>query len=327
MARGLLLINLGTPKATNLSAICRYLNEFLMDKRVIDLPWYLRHLLVKGLVLPFRSKKSAPAYKAIWLREGSPLLHYSRQLCDQLQKEYGKEYRVALGMRYGQPSIATALNELKECEELTILPLYPQYSSAATGSAIEQALKIIKQKTIIPSIKIINHFYQNQVYIQAQSQLIKRYLKAQHYLLFSYHGIPERQIVKSGCQLCCPNECTPQENPQCYKAQCYQTTHLLAKSLNLSKEQYGVSFQSRLGKTPWIKPYTEELLIHLAAQGIKKLTIVCPSFVTDCLETLEEIGLGAQAKWQQLGGQEFILIPSLNDEPLWIQAINSIVYS
>ena len=245
MNRGLLLINLGTPASPTPIAVRQYLNEFLLDGRVIDLPWPLRYALVKGLILPFRSKKSAEAYKSIWLTEGSPLFYYSQQLLGILQKKLANDYKVALGMRYGNPSIAAALSELKECCELVILPLYPQ--------------------------------------------------------------------------------CPVQENPRCYKAQCYQTTQLIAQHLNLASDQYSTAFQSRLGKTPWIKPYTDELLINLAAQGVKNITITCPSFVTDCLETLEEIGLRAKEQWLHLGGQEFNLIPSMNTHESFTKAIREII--
>ena len=325
MNRGLLLINLGTPASPTPIAVRHYLNEFLLDRRVIDLPWPLRYALVKGIILPFRSRKSAEAYKSIWLTEGSPLLYNSQQLLGDLQKYLTNDFKVALGMRYGNPSITAALKELKECTELVILPLYPQYSSAATGSAIEEALNIITQQETIPSLVVISHFYQYQTYIQAQGELIREHLKPHHHLLFSYHGIPERQIEKAGCTKPCSRECPVQESPRCYKAQCYQTTQLIATHLNLASEQYSTSFQSRLGKTPWIKPYTDELLINLAAQGVKNITITCPSFVTDCLETLEEIGLRAKEQWLHLGGQEFNLIPSMNNHESFIKAIREII--
>lgn len=320
MKRGLLLINLGTPKAPNQSSVRQYLNEFLIDRRVIDLARPLRHALVKGFILPFRTKKSTEAYNAIWLSEGSPLLVYSQELATQVQKHLGPDYKVVLGMRYGKPSIAAGLAELKDCHELIILPLYPQYSSAATGSAIEECLTSIAQQAIIPAVKVVNHFYQHPAYLQAQAELIKSSLATEHHLLFSYHGIPERQLSKTGCVNSCTNECAP----NCYKAQCYQTSTLLAQELKLTKQQYTTSFQSRLGKTPWIKPYTDEVLVNLAAQGVKKLTVACPSFVTDCLETLEEIGIRAKEQWMELGGEEFVLVPSMNSHSTWVRALSDL---
>lgn len=324
MKRGLLLINLGTPDTANLPAVRHYLREFLIDHRVIDLPWPIRYLLVYGLIIPFRARKSTEAYKAIWLKQGSPLLYHSQQLVEQLQHDLGSKCTVALGMSYGNPSIASGLEKLNDCNQLTIVPLYPQYSSAATGSAIEQTLKIIAKQEIIPSIKIISNFYQHPAYIQTQVELIKMHLNPKHHLLFSYHGIPERQILKGGCSALCIEDCSLKKNPNCYKAQCYRTSQLIAQGLNLSSQQYSTSFQSRLGKTPWIKPYTDELLVSLVAQGIKNLAITCPSFVTDCLETLEEIGIRAQKQWSQLGGEQFVLIPSMNSNPLWINALKNI---
>jgi ferrochelatase len=325
MKSGLLLINLGTPDNTNLSSIKRYLGEFLTDRRVIDIPWIARYILVYGIIIPFRAKKSAHAYKAIWSDEGSPLMKHSLDLTAQVQQELSDSHKVVLGMRYGSPSVEMALEELKECDTITILPLYPQYSSAATGSALEDVLNKISAMEVIPSLKIISDFYQHPAYINAQATLIKEHLKSDYHLLFSYHGIPERQILKSGCQTVCANACPKDKKNPCYRAQCYQTSRFLAQALNLKPEQYSTSFQSRLGKTPWIKPYTDELIVQLAEQGIKNLAVACPSFVSDCLETLEEIGIRAQEQWLELGGEQFTLIPAMNNDERWGKALAQIV--
>lgn len=327
MKRGLLIINLGTPTHNDVSAVKTYLREFLTDKRVIDLPALLRYMLVYLFILPFRAKKSAHAYQLIWTNEGSPLLVHSEHLVKQLQLELGTEYRVALGMRYGTPSIHKALDQLSECESITVLPLYPQYSSAATGSSIEELMRIISVKEVIPTTTIIRDFYQHPSYIKAQAQIIQRHLQDDSYLLFSYHGIPERQIQKSGCATVCKETCPEMttKNQGCYKAQCHQTSKLLAAELKLNSDQYCTAFQSRLGKTPWIKPYTDELLVELAEKGIKNLTITCPSFVADCLETLEEIGMRIKEDWMKLGGEQFTLIPCLNEDPIWIHSIKEII--
>lgn len=329
MKQGLLLINLGTPEQADVRAVRAYLREFLTDKRVIDLPAPVRYALVYALILPFRSKKSAHAYQSIWTEQGSPLLFNSQNTIKQLQNILGEKYTLALGMRYGNPSIATALECLKTCDKITILPLYPQYSSAATGSSIEEVLRIISLKEIIPSLTIIRDFYQHPSYIKAQSQIIQTHWQTDSHLLFSYHGIPERHIINSGCKSVCNTTCPPisEINNQCYKAQCHQTSSLLATALNLSLNQYSTAFQSRLGKTPWIKPYTDEILIELANKGITKLTIACPSFVADCLETLEEIGMRAKEQWIISGGEQFTLVPCMNDDPQWVQAISEIIYS
>jgi protoporphyrin/coproporphyrin ferrochelatase len=320
MKSGLLIINLGTPAALNLTAVKRYLSEFLSDKRVIDLPWIIRFFLVHGLIIPFRAKKSLHAYTTIWSEQGSPLLSHSQQLVKQIQKEVNDDIKVLLAMRYGAPSIQAGLEELQSCSSITILPLYPQYSSAANGSSIEKTIQLIKGQEVIPSLKIISNFYQHPSYIQAQAEFIKMHFNPKSHLLFSYHGIPERQIHKSGCKKLCLHNCST-KNSNCYRAQCYQTSNLIAQTLNLSTDQHSTSFQSRLGRTPWIKPYTDELLKTLAEQGIKHLTITCPSFVTDCLETLEEIGIRAREQWLQLGGEQFTLIPSMNDYSSWAKAI------
>lgn len=326
MRRGLLIINLGTPKSTKISAVRNYLRTFLTDKRVIDLPALLRYVLVYVFILPFRAKRSAQAYQAIWTAQGSPLLYHSQHLAQQVQKELEPNYEVALGMRYGEPSIAAALDALKSCDALTILPLYPQYSSAANGSSIEEAMRIISSWDIIPSLSIIRDFFQHPAYIKAQAQLINEYLPTAEHVLFSYHGIPERQISKNECKSVCREECPvlSKSNQKCYKAQCHQSSRLLANELQLATNQYSTAFQSRLGRTPWIKPYTDEILTTLADQGIKKLVIACPSFVADCLETLEEINIRAKQQWLALGGEQLLVVPSLNAQPLWVKAITEI---
>lgn len=323
MQEGLLIINLGTPNHPDRKAVRAYLSEFLTDGRVIDLPAVIRYILVYGIILPFRTKQSAHAYQSIWSEQGSPLLFHSQNLAKQLQTKLSPDFKIALGMRYGNPSIKTALDELKDCTTITVLPLYPQYSSAATGSSIEEVMRLMSTQEVIPSLRIIRDFYQHPSYIKAQAGLIKESLGEDQHLLFSYHGLPERQINKSGCHTVCKESCPPvtETNQGCYKAQCYETSRRLAGELQLNRDQYSTAFQSRLGKTPWIKPYTDEVLTELAAQGIKNLAICCPSFVADCLETLEEIGLRAKEQWIGLGGKEFNLIPCLNDSRAWIEAI------
>lgn len=326
MKHGLLLLNLGTPATSQLRDVKAYLREFLSDPRVIDLPSPLRQILVQSLIVPFRAKKSAKAYQLIWTQEGSPLLIHSQNLVKRLKEHHQTNYHIVLGMRYGQPSLSLALKELAQCESITILPLYPQYSSAATGSSLEATLKLITQQEILPSLRLIREFYQHPAYIQAQAERIRNYRKPDEYLLFSYHGIPERQIIKGGCHTPCKDLCPLEpNNHSCYKAQCHATTALLAQELGLEPQHYSSSFQSRLGKLLWIKPYTNEILEELAAKGIKKLAIVCPSFVADCLETLEEIGIKAKEQWFKLGGEQFNLIPAMNDSPEWAEAIMKIV--
>jgi ferrochelatase len=326
MKHGILLVNIGTPNAPDKASVRRYLAQFLADKRVIDLPAILRFSLLYGVILPTRPARAAHAYQAIWTKEGSPLLKYSQQLCQKLALHLGKNTQVALGMRYGAPSIDEALQQLKDCEQITVLPLYPQYSSAATGSTIEYVLKCLASKDMFPSLHIIRDFYQHPKYIAAQAAKIKPFLNDENYVLFSYHGLPERALQKIGCNRVCTNICPPKtaKNQACYRAQCLETSAQLANALNL--KAYSTSFQSRLGRTPWIKPYTDEVLIDLRSQGVKRLVIACPSFVTDCLETLEEIGMRANEQWMALGGEAFTLVPCMNDDESWVEAIMTICH-
>lgn len=327
MMKGLLLINLGTPNQPDVRSIRRYLREFLADKRVITLPTPLRYLLLYAFILPFRAKQTTRAYQQIWTAEGSPLLCNSVTLQKKVQALLQEEYLVALGMRYGQPSIETALKSLSTCSDITVLPLYPQYSSAATGSSIEKVLTLLANQTTLPSLRIIRDFHAHPDFIAAVADTIKTYQATHDYLLFSYHGVPKQHLIQGGCQACCQSACPPTTNNDigCYRAQCFQTTRSIANQLQLNSEAFSTSFQSRLGKTPWIKPYTDEVLVDLANRGIKRLAIVCPSFVADCLETIEEIGVRAQEQWLELGGEQLTLIPCLNDTDVWVKAISNII--
>lgn len=320
---GLLLINLGTPENPDESSVRKYLRQFLADRRVINLPAPLRYLLLYGFILPFRPRQSAKAYQAIWTKEGSPLLLHSQTLKRKLQQRLQGHCEVALAMRYGNPSIKAAVAELERCRNWIVLPLYPQYSSAATGSSIESVLKILSPKDILPNVTIIRDFHQHPSFIKAQANVIAPYITEHDYLLFSYHGIPENHILQGACKRVCKISCSVNSSNYagCYRAQCLRTSDALAKQLNLASEHFTTSFQSRLGKTPWIKPYTDDMLEKLAAKGIKKLAVACPSFVADCLETLEEIGIRAQAQWKALGGETLTLIPSLNSSDEWVEAV------
>lgn len=327
MKQGLLIINLGTPDSLEVGAVRRYLREFLLDKRVIDLPWPIRYFLVYFLVLPRRPRISARAWQAIWTKEGSPLFVNSQHLAKKLQQRLADTHQVVLGMRYGRPSIEQALSQLVDCDKITILPLYPQYSSSATGSSIEKTLTLLSRQLTIPSVQVIRDFYQHPGFIAAQAALIQPHVQHHDYILFSYHGIPERHLEKAGCKPVCSGLCPPvsAKNQSCYRAQCQQTTAALAKELALSEGSYGTSFQSRLGKTPWISPYTDMELPRLIEKGVRRIAIACPSFVADCLETLEEIGIRANEQWQSLGGEQLTLIPCVNADDRWVEAIVDLV--
>lgn len=330
---GVLLINLGTPDSPETSAVRRFLREFLSDPRVIDLSFIPRWLLLNLFILPFRPRQSTKAYQKIWQPDGSPLLIYTQQLRDRVAEQLSDQYVVEFAMRYGTPNISSAMDRLisQRCHKIIIFPLFPQYSSATTGSVIENFLHTIRQRKNIPSIHVINSFYQDSRFIQAYATVVQESLNDFNpdLLLLSYHGLPEQHIEKSGCKktMCNRNDaCSIEINhPYCYRHHCYVTSQLLADTLGFSASQYTVAFQSRLGKTPWIKPYTDQLLPDLYQRGIRHLAIACPSFVADCLETLEEIGIRAREQWQTLGGGSFKLIPCLNAHPVWVEAVTQMI--
>tara|TARA_R110000868_G_scaffold168175_8_gene402769 strand:- start:3101 stop:4108 length:1008 start_codon:yes stop_codon:yes gene_type:complete len=330
---GVLLINLGTPDDTKPRSVYVYLKQFLNDPRVIDLPALLRYFLVNWIIVPFRYKKSAHAYEQIWSEKGSPLLVNSLALVESVAKKLGDDFQVELGMRYGNPSIDSAIAKLSGCEKIIAVPLFPQYSSAASGSAVEELLRVIGGKWNVPAISITKDFFKHPGFIHAYANIIKDHLKDKKndLVIFSYHGLPERHITKSDCRASCSrvSACPPvgDSNAYCYRAQCYETTRLIAAELKLEPSQYLVTFQSRLGRTPWIQPYTDTELPELVAKNIKNIAVVCPSFVADCLETLEEINIRAREQWQEVGGNEFTFIPCLNDSALWTDGLVDIIHA
>lgn len=324
---GILLINLGTPDSPSKASVKKYLNEFLMDKRVIDLPYLIRLILVQGIIVPFRSKKSAHNYQTIWTEKGSPLLFHTLELTEKLQTHLDKSYKVAMGMRYGSPSIQQGLDELKDCEKLIIFPLYPQYASATTGSSIEKVMELLSHEQVIPSFTFIRDYFDNPSYITALVKNLKNKIKKDHHLILSYHGLPERQLEAIGCKPVCQGSCSLDliQVQGCYRQQCFINSYQLTRALGIEHQNYTVSFQSRLGKTPWIQPFTDETLKHLFDKGIRKLQIACPSFVADCLETLEEIAITTKEQWFALGGEAFEYLPCLNSEAEWVEAIAQMI--
>lgn len=330
---GVLLINLGTPDAASVPAVRRYLREFLSDPYVIDIPALPRWLLLNLVILPFRTKQSTEAYQQIWTAVGSPLLTHSQAIANELQAVLGEKYLVGLGMRYGKPALTSTLKNLlsQELERLIVVPLYPQYAESTTRTSTEAIKKHIQKINNTIPIVTIREFYQQTNYIQANARLIHETID--HYpiekLIFSYHGLPERHIKKTchalECDLKAPCPAMSADNQDCYRAQCYATSRRIAEVLDLSAEDYVVTFQSRLGKAPWIKPYTDVALEQLAASGVKNIAIVCPSFVADCLETLEEIDIRAKAQWHALGGESLIRVPCLNDDKRWIGALANMI--
>ena len=333
--KGVLLIQLGTPTAPTTSTVRRYLREFLSDPWVLDMPAAARWALLNLIILPFRPKKSAHAYQQIWTEEGSPLMIHSVALADSLGQALGQNHTVALAMRYGQPSIANALERLDAAgaTEIIVLPLYPQYAMSSTGTGLAALYLEAATKIVVPPLRVIPDFYDHPLYLDACAELIEKERTSfePDHILFSYHGLPERQVKKSdrsGQHCLADDSCCDritQANRSCYRAQCYATTRGLSDRLDLATEDHSVGFQSRLGRTPWIQPYTNEILVDLANQGVKRLLVTCPSFVADCLETLEEIGIRAKTDFLAAGGEELRLVPCLNSEPQWVQAVASMV--
>jgi ferrochelatase len=329
--KGVLLVNLGSPDSTSIPDIRKYLDEFLMDERVIDMPYLKRFLLVKGIILNFRPKKTAAAYKKVWLKEGSPLVVLSEKFYDKLQKKVA--IPVALGMRYGSMSIEKGIGELlkKGVNEIFLIPLYPHYAMSSFETVVVKTEEILQKKHPEVKLSVLPPFFDHKEYIAAMVENIKKHLGTTTFdhILFSYHGIPERHILKSDttkghCKIdgtCCETRSKAHET--CYRHQCFETTKAIAAALNLKQGTYSDSFQSRLLKDPWLKPYTDFELIRLAENGVKNLAVITPSFVTDCLETLEEIAMEGKKEFLHAGGENFQHIPCLNDDETWVNTMAS----
>ncbi|MBC6410234.1 MAG: ferrochelatase [Ekhidna sp.] len=331
--KGILLVNLGTPNSTKTSDVRKYLREFLMDKRVVDVPFPIRWILVNGVIAPFRAPKSAKEYRKLFDDRGSPLKYYTEDITYLLREKLSEEYVVKFAMRYQHPSLESVLKEFKEqrVAALHVIPLFPQYASATTGSVIDKVMEFAKEWQVIPNIKFTAQFLEEELFIETivdQGKALTDKDQYDHYV-FSYHGLPERQIRKASygkyCQLgkCCGT--LNEHNRYCYRAQCFETTRLVAAGLNIPEEQYTVCFQSRLGKDPWVKPYTEDVLKELAEKGIKKVLAFSPAFVSDCLETTIEVGEMYQEEFIHAGGEKWDLVPSLNKEDKWVECLKQMV--
>jgi len=331
--KGILLVNLGTPDAPTRSAVYRYLKQFLLDRRVIDISWLGRQLLVRGIIAPFRSGKSAKLYQKLWTENGSPLKYYGRRVAEGLKNLLGNDYEVELGMRYQSPSIASAIEKLlqKQVAEIVVFPMFPQYASASTGSVFEEVMRILAAKNAIPPVRFINSFYDYEPMIEIFADNARKFdLPSYDHILFSYHGLPQRQMRKADAF----NHCLQKENccqsigpvnQFCYSAQCHATTRALVAQLNLKPGTYTTSFQSRLGSDPWVQPYTTTILEEQAKKGAKRLLVFSPAFVADCLETIVEISDEYQHEFEKMGGETVDLVPSLNDDPRWIKALADLV--
>lgn len=331
---GVLIVNLGTPDSPSVPDVRKYLREFLMDGRVIDIPFIPRFLLVNGIIAPFRAPKSAKIYRELWTENGSPLKYYGEVNERQLQQALGHDYVVRLAMRYQSPSIEAGLSEFQRLglTDIIVIPFFPQYASATTGSVYEKVMAIVKTWQVIPQIRFVNRFLEHPKFIEGFVQLGRKYMAERQYdhFLFSYHGLPERQIrkgdvTKTVCQLgaCCDS--LRADNQHCYRAQCVETTRRLVRELGIPDGKYTTCFQSRLGNDPWVKPYTEDTIRELAAKGVKSVLAFSPAFVADCLETTIEVGEEYKELFEKLGGQHWQLVESLNDSPLWIETLVDLV--
>ncbi|WP_194698935.1 ferrochelatase [Chryseobacterium caseinilyticum] len=328
--KGILLVNLGSPRSTSVPDVKEYLDEFLMDERVIDYRWFFRALLVKGIILNTRPAKSAEAYKTVWTDQGSPLIVITQQLQKKLQKLV--DVPVEIGMRYAQPSIEAGIQKLVDqgVTDIVLFPLYPQYAMSTTETVIEKAEEVRKKSFPQVRINYIQPFYNRDIYIDCLAESIKEKLPENFDALqFSYHGVPERHIYKTDptntCNLndCCSRESNP-SHQFCYRHQCFDVTNSVIKKLGLPKDKVMVTFQSRLGKDKWMEPYTDETLETVGKKGVKNLAIVCPAFVADCLETLEEISVEGKHQFEHGGGENFHYIPCLNDEDRWVNVVKTL---
>ncbi len=331
--KGVLLVNLGTPDAPEWGAVYRYLKQFLLDARVIDYPWLGRNLLVRGIILPFRTGNSTKLYKKLWLPEGSPLKVYGERLAVSVQEILGNDYEVELAMRYQNPSIESALDRLlsRQVRDLTVFPLFPQYASATTGSVHEEVMRVLRKKQAIPPVRFVNSYHDHPPMIEIFAENGRKLgIEQYDHVLFSYHGLPQRQLRKADtCNHCLksPDCCSTLsiKNQFCYSAQCHATTAALVKTLGLAEGRYTTCFQSRLGKEVWVQPYTSDIIEQRAKAGDKKLLVFCPAFVADCLETTIEISEEYQEEFEELGGETVQLVPSLNDNPQWAASVADMV--
>lgn len=332
---GVLLLQLGTPDSTDVGDVRRYLREFLGDPRVLDMPAPFRAFLLNVVILPFRPRRSAEQYEKIWNPEGSPLRLYADALAEKLRMRLGGGFRVEVGMRYRLPKIETAVDRLvsEGCSRIVVLPLFPQYASASGGSAMARVFEVLARRTNVPDITSIGAFYDDPGYLRSVAAVARPHLAAfdPDHLLFSYHGLPESQITKadpsrSWClasDTCCDE--IGETNRSCYRAQSYATTRGIAAELGLADGTYSTSFQSRLAGQQWIRPFTDRVLPELFDRGVRRLAVLTPSFVADCLETLEEIGIRGRSQWAELGGEDFLLVPCVNDDDVWADAVVDMV--
>lgn len=335
MKQGVLLVNLGTPDDPSVPAVRRYLREFLMDPFVLDIPWLARWALVHGAILRTRPRLSAAAYEKIWTEQGSPLRQHTVALAEKVGRRLGGGFVVRPAMRYGRPSLAEGVRAMAEAkvDRWVVAPLYPQYSLAATESSLAQARREARRYPGLPAFVALPPFYEDPLFLDSFVETALPSLQSFGFdhVLFSFHGLPERQVKRTddtgrfclSSSSCCDGIVTA--NARCYRAQCFATARGLAARLGLPSEQYTVCFQSRLGRTPWIRPFTDELLVELPRKGVRRVAVFCPSFVADCLETLEEIEIRGKQSFVESGGGSLFLIPSLNSSERWADSVSRMV--
>ena len=334
MKTGVLHINLGTPDSPSVSDVRKYLFQFLNDPRVIDIPWLARKLLVNLIIVPFRAPKSAKIYKQLWTEKGSPLLMYGIELQEKVQQELGNEYVVELAMRYQQPSLESVLEKMRKqnYKKIIVIPLYPQYASSSTGSTLQLVLNTISKWYVIPELKVVSQFYDNEGYINSFVERGKQYNPEEYdHVIFSFHGLPVRQVDKvyDNAKPCSDHNCENEisdENYYCYKASSFATARAIAGKLNIPNENYTVSFQSRLDEK-WLEPFSDKVIEQKAKEGIKKILVFSPAFVADCLETTIEIGHEYSEIFRNNGGEKLQLVESLNAHPLWVTTIAQLAKS
>jgi ferrochelatase len=332
MSKGVLLVNLGSPDSPSVPDVRRYLREFLMDGRVLDVPWPVRFCIVHFAILPSRPKQSAHAYQSIWTKDGSPLVVTSRNVQAMLQKRV--RLPVELAMRYQNPSISDAVGRLaaQGVDQILLIPLFPHYAMSSFETAVERVKDVAARIAPGMRIQVQPPCFNDPDYIAALAASAEGFLaKGYDHLLFSFHGLPERHLRKSdptgGHCLVTPNCCEAASpaHATCYRAQCFQTVKAFVQKAGVPEEKYSIAFQSRLGREPWLSPYTDHELPKLAARGVSKLLVICPAFVSDCLETLEEIGIRGRESFLGAGGGDLKLIPCLNEHPLWIAVLEKMV--
>ena len=326
-----LLVNLGTPDSPKTLDVGRYLFQFLNDKRVIDIPWLLRKILVNLIIVPFRAPKSAKIYKDLWTQKGSPIIYHTHDLSEKLKNVLGGDYHVEYAMRYKNPSLKKTLQSWKgkNFKQIIILPLFPHYASATNGSVIEEAMEVIKKWWVIPELSFVSQFYNEEFYLKGFEEKGNAHdFKDYDHILFSFHGLPERHVDKVyNDGLCKDNNCEHginDENVYCYKATCYETAIQLAKRFKLKEDDYTVGFQSRLGRG-WIEPFSDEIITDLAKNGAKKILIFSPAFVADCLETIIEIGDEYQELFEEHGGEKVQLVESLNSSDTFVHGLKEMI--